>query len=245
MNGADTVARIAALTDKWLLTDTHDRLVDANLTDSPANHLCLSVIPVAHTYCRAILDLADKEYVLPAMALTRVLAEITHRTIWCLGETEEEPEVKIERWLKRSYIKRRDLLKDMVESEMVPDADKGQFNHDIDELTKYIDGISHTTSGSVTKSVTELPILKELYTHLYCTMHCAIHPDLIVLGDTIRQEGDEQFSVGDWTHIPKTALARNCLHLAFQLTVHVQTFQELDTGGTKAEYDEAVKFCDG
>jgi len=99
---------VARTVDKWLLKETHDRLVDAGLEDTPVNHICLSVIPVAHTYCRAILDLMDAQYKLPAMGLLRVLAELTLTTCWCL--IEPDPDIKIRRWLKQSYIERKKLL---------------------------------------------------------------------------------------------------------------------------------------
>lgn len=246
MSNDEIMAEAKAIVNKWLLDDTHHKLADRNLSDTPPNHLCLSVIPVAHTYCMAALELADNGYVLPAMALLRVLAELTYRTIWCLGETSEKPKVKIERWLKHSYNKRKELLEDMVKNEGVPDNDKEQFRQEIATMTEEIGQIHHKPSGSIARCVKELPVIaQDLFAHLYSTMHRAIHPDLIVLGDTIKQEGDELFSLGDWKHIPKATLARNCIHLAFQLAVHVQAYQELDTEATKAEYDTTVALLDG
>ena len=49
--------QVRSALDKWLLRETQHKLADAGLEDNPPNHLCISVIPVVHTYGAATLDL--------------------------------------------------------------------------------------------------------------------------------------------------------------------------------------------
>jgi hypothetical protein len=47
--------QVKDILDRWLLAETRHRLADASLEDNPPNHLCISVIPVVHTYTMAVL----------------------------------------------------------------------------------------------------------------------------------------------------------------------------------------------
>lgn len=232
---------VASTVDKWLLTETHNKLVDKGLKDTPANNLCLSVIPVAHTYCRAILQLAnpnassDKNCILPAMGLLRVLAELTLRTCWCL--IEPEPDVKVTRWLKQSYIEQRKFLERMVMVCVVPARDKQECLEEIKDLTKHIDGIPHKPAWQLWDNIKELPdVYKDIYRLLYSVMHRGIHPDLVVLDDTLRQEGSEMMSLGDFGHIPSYVLWKHCLNIVYELVVHIQTHYKWDTSSLEAEH---------
>lgn len=232
---------VASMVDKWLLKETHDKLVDAGLEDTPINNLCLSVIPVAHTYCRAILQLArpnaspNENCILPAMGLLRVLAELTLRTCWCL--VEPEPDVKVTRWLKQSYIERTKFLERMVMVCTIPDKDKEECLKEIKDLTRYIDSIPHEPAGGLWSCVKELPeVYKDIYRLLYGVMHRGIHPDILVLGDTLRQEGAEMMSLGDFGHIPSNVLWKHCLNIVYELVVNIQTHYKWDTSSLKAEH---------
>lgn len=237
---------IARTIDKWLIKETHNKLVDAGLEDTPVNNLCLSVIPVAHTYCRAILQLvktnanSNANCILPAMGLLRVLAELTLRTCWCL--IEPEPAVKVPRWLKQSYIERTRFLERMVMVCTVPAKDKEECLKEIKELTKYIDDIPHKPAGKLWDCVKELPdIYKDIYRLLYGVMHRGIHPDILVLGDTLRQEGAEMMSLGDFGHIPSNVLWKHCLNIIYELVVHIQTYYEWNTTSLKEEHLQITK----
>lgn len=237
---------VAKTVDKWLLKETHDKLVEAGLQDAPVNNLCLSVIPVAHTYCRAILQLtrtnasSNTNCILPAMGLLRVLAELTLRTCWCL--VEPEPDVKVPRWLKQSYIERTRFLERMIMVCTVPEKDKEECIKEIKELTRYIDDIPHKPAGKLWDCIKELPdVYKDIYRLLYGVMHRGIHPDILVLGDTLRQEGSEMLSLGDFSHIPSNVIWKHCLNIMYELVVHIQTYYKLDTESLKAEHQEIIK----
>src|SRR4030042_3268004 len=123
--------QVRDILDRWLLAETQHRLADAGLEDNPPNHLCISVIPIVHTYTMAVLDLIPG-YKLPPMGLLRVLAEIVLTTCWCL--IEPDPEVKIRRWLKESYIQRKKLLERTIHAQAIPNDDKAAFGEGVEEF---------------------------------------------------------------------------------------------------------------
>ncbi len=239
---------VASTLDKWLLTETHNKLVDKGLKDTPANNLCLSIIPLAHTYCRAILQLAnpkassDKNCILPAMGLLRVLAELTLRTCWCLIEPESD--VKVTRWLKQSYIERKKFLKGIVKAGIVPGKDKGDFHKEIEELTEHIKEIKQKPAGKLWNCIEKLPEgYKDIYRLLYSPFHRGIHPDILVLGDTLRQEENEMMSLGDFDHIKPNVIRKSCLNIIYHLVAHIQAYQKLDTEleALKKEHQAIIK----
>ncbi len=239
---------VARTVDKWL-QETHDKCVDAGLAATPVNILCLSVIPVAHTYCRAILDLINTQYQLPAMGLLRVLAELTLTTCWSL--IEPDPDIKIRRWLKQSYVERKKLLKRTVEAHNIPEEDKDAFRKEIKEVTTLIKSIGERRAPNFWRRIDEIPHqaadnYKDMYRLLYSPFHRGIHPDLMVLGDTLREEGDELVSLGDLgtDHIAIHSLQEPCVHLVYQLVAHIRTCQRWDTQQLKDEYFAILKHLD-
>ena len=231
--------------DRWLLAETQHKLADAGLQDNPPNHLCLSIIPVVHTYTMAILDLVSANYKLPAMGLLRVLAELTLTTCWCL--IEPDPEVKVRRWLKQSYIERKNFLQHLVDSPGISDNDRAEFSREIDEVSQEIGAIEARPAGGLWNRIKEISSqagdnYREMYQLLYSPFHRGIHPDLTVLGDTLRQEGEETVSLGDFgaDHIPANSLTRACVHLVFQLVAHVRAYQKWDVGQLKSEYSAVL-----
>jgi hypothetical protein len=226
--------------DRWLLAETQHKLADGGLQDNPPNHLCLSVIPVAHTYTMAILDLLSANYKLPAMRLLRVLAELTLTTCWCL--TGPDPEVKVRCWLKQSYIERKNFLRRLVDLHGISEDDRAQFSREIDEVTQQIEAIEESPAGSLWSRIGEVPSQagenhRALYQLLYSPFHRRIHPDLTVLGDTLRREREETVSLGDLgaDHIPANSLVRACVHLVYQLVVHIRPYQRWDMDQLKRE----------
>jgi len=233
--------QIKSTLDRWLLAETHDKLVDAGLQDNPPNHLCLSVMPVVRTYAMSILDLINGQYRLPTMGLLRVLAELVLTTCWCL--VEPDPEVKIRRWLKQSYIERKKFLKHLVDLGGIPENDKAEFSREIEEVSQQIDAIEESPAGKFWSRIGEIPSeagenYKAMYQLLYRPFHRAIHPDLTVLGDTLRQNREEIRSLGDLgaDHIPVHSLMKACVHLVYQLVAHVRAYQKWDTEQLKKEY---------
>ncbi|MHC4258911.1 MAG: DUF5677 domain-containing protein [Planctomycetota bacterium] len=232
----DVVARTV---DKWLLSETHDRLVSEGLEATPGNYLCLSVIPVAHTYCRAILRLAGpastEQCMLPTMGLLRVLTELALRTCWCL--MGPEPDVKVTRWLKQSYMERKKLLERTVVASIVPDKDKKEYREEIEKLSREIDGIDYEPAGGLWDCIGELPeVYKDIYRLLYGPFHRGIHPDLVALGETLKEEASEIMSLGDFAHIPPRALMKSCLNIVFQLVAPIWTYYGWDTERLKNEH---------
>ena len=175
------------------------------------------------------------------MCLLRVLAELTLTTCWCL--IGPDPEAKIRRWLKYSYIERKKFLTHLVDIRDIPEADKAEFSSEIKEVVQQIEGITEDSAGGLWSRIGEIPSeagmnYKGIYGLLYSPFNRAIHPDLTVLGDTLRQNGEEIASLGDLgaDHIPANSLTKACLHLVYQLVAHVRAYQKWDVEQLKKEY---------
>ena len=96
---------IEATTDRWF-HETVARINRDVKPDTPENNLLFGILPVASNYCKAVFLLAGADHRLPAMALLRVLGELTLRVMWCLYEDnskKEDPSERIMRWLKTTY----------------------------------------------------------------------------------------------------------------------------------------------
>jgi hypothetical protein len=184
------------------------------------------------------------------MALLRVLAELAPTTCWCL--IDADPEVKIRRLLKRSYIERQKFLKRLVELHGIVENDREEFSKEIEEVDRQMAAIEDSPEGGLWDRVKEIPSQagendRGMYQLLYSPFHRAIHPDLIVLGDTVRQEGEETMSLGDLgaDHIAANSLVRACVHLVYPLVVHIRAYQRWDTDQLEREYSAILSALGG
>lgn len=189
----------------------------------------------------AILDLINKQYRLPAMGLLRVLSELTLTMCWCF--IEPDPEAKIRHWLKESYLERKKFLKHVVDLHGIPENDKAEFSREIEEVTYHIEAIEESRAGRLWSRIEGIPSeagnnYKDLYQLLYSPFHRGIHPDLIVLGDAIRMDGEETVSLGDIgaDRVPAYSLMKPCVHCMYQLVAHIRAHQKWDTKHLKREY---------
>jgi len=190
---------IEATTNKWFQA-TVARINRDVKSDTPENNLLFSILPVASNYCRAIFLLADADHRLPAMALLRVLGELTLRVMWCLCEDNSKKEAssaRIMRWLKTTYEEEVKRLKKMLPSAGPEDAKNmaGRISY----LQGEIDKNPYRPIGSFYNSLSELPrqIKDDLYSLLYSPFNPGIHPDLNLFAGLVRQEGNERMFLRD------------------------------------------------
>jgi len=219
--------QIMALISKWLMTDTHDRMTGRQVPNTSANSVCLSVLPVADTYCRAIMELVDQNYKLPAMALLRVLIELMLKVCWCLDRTsEEDTESKIQSWYKNSLKQRRNWLKGMAEGELAAEEWRDAYEKEIEAMDEVIEEIHQKPIPPFGALVKDLPgRCRDIYRVVYKQALQGIHPDLLVLMDTVKQDGDELVSIGDIHSVAEKDLQGHCLYMALRLACWVRTYQ--------------------
>lgn len=190
---------IEATTEKWF-QEVVARMNREVKPDTPENNLLFSVLPVAHNYCKAIFLLVDADHKLPAMALLRVLAELTLRVMWCLYEDNPQKKtraVRIMRWWKTVCQEEVWHLEKMLPS--ADPAESGRIRQTVARFQGEIDKNPHSAVGSFCKSLDDWPsaIKDKLYPQLYSAFNPAIHPNLWLFTDLVRQEGSQRTFLPD------------------------------------------------
>ncbi len=245
--------RIDKTIDKWF-REIAEKMSSTPKEDKPIYDLCSSVLPLAHNYCDATLLLLDSNKNLPAMALLRILSELTFRLIWCLStynNPQEDVDIRIKRWLKESYKQRKRNLK-----KLLPSAGAGEnknIKKEIDFLQKEIDAIPYKFAGDLYNSLDELTIQTpdgkakslswkdDLYPILYTQFNQAIHPDLLVLGRLIKQNENIRIFSGDFNDIDIVELKIYCMSCAFNIISYIRIIYDLDYQNVKTEYLDIKK----
>ena len=235
--------------DKWF-KETVDKVNAEHRLDKPVYILCSSILPVAHTYCDAALLLLNNGKKLPAMALIRVLAELTFRFIWCLfpNKQSEDVNIRIPRWLKESYKQQKRNLK-----KLLPSADN-QERDKIEAEIKYLEGeiekIPYKFAGDLYGSLEDLTIEKpgdegillswknQLYPLLYTPFNRAIHPDLLLFSALMEQKGNVIiFSANsDKLDISVSGLKIYCMSCVFNIIAATRIVYSWDYQSIKQEY---------
>jgi len=229
---------IEATTDKWF-QETVARVNRDVKPDTPENNLLFSILPVASNYSKAIFLLANADHKLPAMALLRVPAELILRVMWCLYEGNSKKEAscaRIMRWWRTTCDEEIKLLK-----KMLPSADPqetGSMKRAITSLQNEIGKNPHPPVGALYNSLDELPsqIKADLYPLLYSPFNRAIHPNLKLFVDLVRQEGNERTFLRD-PEKPSTGALKICaMTNAYNLLGIVHFHYGWDCERMKAEY---------
>lgn len=231
---------IDATIERWFV-ETAEHINTKVETDTNVDNLCSSVVPLAHNYCTAVLLLLDNGRKLPAMALLRVLAELAFRCIWCLYQDNPEnetPNVRVERWLKKSYHERISLLERMIRSSTVPKSDKGTFRKETKQLRELMEEIPHREAAPLFNSVEELPpaYREDIYPCLYSTFNRAVHPDILLLGDMVREKGQTRVFLSDLEHIKIDPLKIYCMTVVFNILSVFRLYYKWDYTTIKSEY---------
>jgi hypothetical protein len=190
---------IEGTTDKWFV-ETVSRMNNGVKPDTPEDNLLFSAVPVAHNYCNAVFILADANHKLPAMAVLRVLAELTLRIMWCLYASNPQKEAsctRIMRWWKTTCEEEVKHLRKMVLSAGSKEAVR--MKHAITYLQGEIAKNPHPSVGPFYNSLDELlpQIKEELYPLLYSPFNQAIHPNLKLFADLVREEGNQRVFLRD------------------------------------------------
>jgi len=238
--------------NKWF-SETVAKMNAESKSDEPAYDLCSAVIPIAHNYCHATLLLLNTDKKLPAMALIRVLAELTFRFIWCLfpNKQDEDVNMRVARWLKESYKQeKRNLQK------LLPSADEKERNS-IEEAIKYLETeigrIPYKFAGDLYNSLEDLALTSagdggkllswknDLYPLLYSPFNLAVHPDFTLFSKLAKQEGNARTFFGDLGEFNTGELKIYCMSCLFNIIAATRIVYGWDYQNIKAEYLEIKK----
>ena len=148
---------------------------------------------------------------------------------------KESPDVRILRWLKSTNDDEIKLLKKVLPSANPEDA--ANIQHTIDYLKGEIDKNPNLFVGPFYNSLDELPspYKKDIYPILYGTFNRAIHPNLKLFGDLVRQEGNKRTFLPD-LDVDVQALKIYSMTAAFNILAIVRVHYEWDYKGMKSEY---------
>jgi len=229
--------RIETTTNKWF-EETVSKVNDKVYSDTPADNLLSGIVPVAYNYCNAVFILANADHKLPAMALLRILAELALRTIWCMykdNPRKESPEVRILRWLKTTNEEEIRLLRKVLQSSDSEDA--ADIQKKIDFLQNEIANNTHPSVGPFYNSLDDLPpeYKKDIYPILYGAFNRAVHPDLMLFGNLVSQEGNKRTFLPD-LDVDVQAIKIYSMTAAFNILAIVRIKYEWDYKGMKSEY---------
>lgn len=229
---------IEAGTDKWF-QETVSRLNNDVKPDTPENNLLFSVLPVAYNYCKGVFLLTDADHKLPAMALLRVLAELALRVMWCLYEDNPKKEAsatRIMRWWKTICQEEVRHLKKILPSAGSTEAER--IEQMMARLQDEIGKNPHSAVGPFYNSLGELPpeIKDDLYPLLYSPFNQAIHPNLKLFADLVREKGNQRTFLPDLEKPSSDAIKIHAMTSAYHLLCIVHFNYGWDCELMKNEY---------
>jgi hypothetical protein len=221
--------------------------------EDAAKNLCSSVLPVVHNYSSATFVLLRDNRKLPAMALIRVLAELTFRLIWCLssGKNKEEIGVRIKRWWKESYIQEKRVLEKCINS--LDKSRSVQMEKRIKWLDSEILKISYKSAGDLYGSLNDLTVdesigfrkvpswKNDLYPKLYSVFNQAIHPDLTLLSKLTKRRGDILEFHEDYDSVDTEVLKIYCMSCVFNAIAVTRIVYGLSYNEIKTQYLESKR----
>ena len=234
--------KIDTMIKQWF-KDTTDKINNEIKPDTLGDFLCSNILPLSFNYCSAALTLLNNNFKLPAMALIRILAEITFRLCWCLYEDnpqKESTDVRTQRWLKESCKEQQKLLKKLLSS---ANANKKEISKQISYFDKKIAEIPYKPAGNLYGSLDELNVhLKnDLYPLLYGTFNTAIHPDLLLLSNLVKKDKNNCTFSGDFDGIDSNSIKFYVMTCAFWIVSLVRISYKWDYNNVKAQYLEIKK----
>ncbi len=219
--------------------ETTEKVNSTPKEDKPVYNLCGCVLPLAHNYCDAVLLLVNREKKLGAMALLRILGELTLRLAWCLFEDnpkKESVDVRIDRWRKETFEQEKKRLKKLISGATA--SEKKDIKENITWLETEISNIPYTPAGGLYNCLDELPAgyKERLYPLLYGQFNMAVHPDLLTLSKLVRQNGDVRKFIDDFNDVDVQNLKVRCMDCAFNIISYIRIVYDLGYEDLKCQY---------
>ncbi len=173
------------------------------------------------------------------MALLRILGELSFRIIWCMYEDnpkKESADERIMRWMKTTCDDELKLLKKILPS-AIPEKVE-EIESTIQFLQEEISKNQYSFVGPFYNSLDELPSeYKEgIYPLLYGAFNRAIHPNIKLLSDLVREKDNKRTFLHDLREVRAQALKIYGMTAAFNILVITRAHYEWDYKVMKSEY---------
>lgn len=197
--------------------------------------LCLGVVVLVENYAQSVLLLLNKDKILPAKALLRVMSDIFIKCKWCLKgleESEKEFNNRFDKW--RRYSLSQD--KKRMESEI--GILKEHYDDINTELVGKLEGFVEILEKEGITNSEKLPSMWEMrgvwesqsnmnFDALYRRFHQGIHPDWMLLQLLQRTNGQKIYykaDIEESTH----DLKKYCLIIVGYLLEAIYSVNKLD-----------------
>jgi len=207
--------------------------------------LCLGVVVLVENYAQSVLLLLNKDKILPAKALLRVISDIFIKCKWCLKvleESEKEFNNRFDKW--RRYSLSQD--KKRMESEI---SILKEHYDDINlELVGKLEGFVEILEKEGITNSEKLPSMWDIrgvwesqsnmnFDALYRRFHQIIHPDWMVLQLLQRKNGQKIFYKADIEENTQD-LEKYCLIIVGYLLESIYSVNKLDFSRFEKDINE-------
>ncbi len=211
---------------------------------SEVDGFCLGILHTVVIYLNASSILQEKDFNFPAMAILRIVSDLVIKFLWCLqGIKDNEIEIRIKRWEKKTFKEQRRLLSEL--KELFPSDAKETFEKTINEFDKRINNTlkEMPNTRQLFKDNKNL-FLADVYALAYKQFNSAVHIDTDVvkkvLMSPLRKNGcdrDILLSTKDTNNIRIFRLS-----LLYMILIIMYKHYSWDTISIEKEYNQAVLY---
>lgn len=203
--------------------------LDSERKNTNLYFLIVNSLPTFGKYLHTAIMILNWERRLPAKALLRVSGQLVSRVSWVLkGKDDQEQQNRLKCWIKDSYVKKRRFYNEILE--YYTGEEKAQIEESIRVYSEEIDKLEKC-------NIKELPQPKKVFEQafgksnivsgMYSQYHDSVHPDLLVLTGTIREDGEMTMCEGD-TEENIDDLKFECLIQVYIFFKEIHKFYDLD-----------------
>jgi len=175
--------------NKWF-DEIEDKLQQRGQPKNIIDNMTFASLSLIDNYLNTILMIVNNGSRLPAMALLRVLNQFVSRIVWVLiGNNEDKSELqnRFNRWELSSYKKERVFLKKIMG--FYARKERAQFENAIKKYEQKVENLEKTGIKNLPPPEQILEDVfgtKQIAIGMYSRLHRAVHPDLLVLRRTFK-----------------------------------------------------------
>jgi len=199
--------------------------------------VCAS-IGLVDNYLNNAMRILQQGSRLPAMVLLRVINQFASRIIWVLmgsNKNKSELQNRFDRWVLTSYKKEHKFLNNI--SDFFAGKEKDQFESTIKIYEQEIDKLEKVGVKEMPqpeKVLEDVFGTKQIAIGMYSRLHNAIHPDLMVLGETFKKNGMSYMYDGD-VDAKIDDLKFECLICTHRFFMEICRYYKIDSLSQKIE----------
>ena len=182
-----------------------------------------SSLPILSNYITTAVLILNSDRRLPAKALLRVSGELISRVLWVLNDNDShEHENRLTRWIITSY-RKANAYNDVIVKLYEKDP-RAEVKTIVKNLQKKNDANNEAIDAFKKRGIKGLPqaqhILEQVFGNskaavgMYARHHPAIHPDILVLTNSVSEDGTITTFKGD-TEESIDSLRMDCLTQAY------------------------------